>query len=204
MLKDITSKLLTDLARFCRPIMTRRANSANRFLRDEKGATAVEFAMVATPFLAVLFAIFETAIVFLASQTLETAVADSARLIMTGQAQGPQPDGSSQMDATSFKKALCGRIYAMFDCLNSMYIDVQTYSSFGGIDNSVPLDSGGNFPTKNVPFNMGAAGDIVVVRAMYQWQVYADPLIYLSNVAGSASHKRLLRASAAFRNEPYN
>ncbi len=34
-----------------------------------------------------MFAIMETALVFFASQTLETAVADSARLIMTGQAQ---------------------------------------------------------------------------------------------------------------------
>ena len=34
-----------------------------------------------------MFAIMETALVFFASQTMETAVADSARLIMTGQAQ---------------------------------------------------------------------------------------------------------------------
>ena len=44
-------------------------------------------AIVATPFLAVLFAIMETAMVFFAGQTLETAVADSSRLILTGQAQ---------------------------------------------------------------------------------------------------------------------
>ena len=44
-------------------------------------------AMVAAPFLALVFAILETAIVFFAGQTLETAAADSARLIMTGQAQ---------------------------------------------------------------------------------------------------------------------
>ena len=43
--------------------------------------------MVAAPFLALMFAIMETAIVFFAGQALETAVADCARLIMTGQAQ---------------------------------------------------------------------------------------------------------------------
>jgi Flp pilus assembly pilin Flp len=58
-----------------------------RFARKDDGAAAIEFAMVAAPFLALVFAILETAIVFFAGQVLETATADSARLIMTGQAQ---------------------------------------------------------------------------------------------------------------------
>jgi len=58
-----------------------------RFGRREDGAAAVEFAMVAAPFFAVLFAIMETAMVFFAGQTLETAAADSSRLIFTGEAQ---------------------------------------------------------------------------------------------------------------------
>ena len=58
-----------------------------RFVRQQDGSAAVEFGMVAVPFLGLTFAIFETALVFFAGQTLETAVADLARLIMTGQAQ---------------------------------------------------------------------------------------------------------------------
>ena len=57
------------------------------FAKREDGAAAVEFAIVVAPFLALLFAILETALVFFAGQTLETAVSDSARLILTGQAQ---------------------------------------------------------------------------------------------------------------------
>jgi len=37
-----------------------------RFIHQQDGATAVEFAMVAAPFLAMMFAIIETAIVFFA------------------------------------------------------------------------------------------------------------------------------------------
>ena len=44
-----------------------------RFIRQQDGATAVEFAMVAAPFLAMMFAIIETALVFFAGQALETA-----------------------------------------------------------------------------------------------------------------------------------
>ena len=58
-----------------------------RLGRQQDGSAAVEFGLVAAPFLALVFAIMETAIVFFAGQALETAVADSARLIMTGQAQ---------------------------------------------------------------------------------------------------------------------
>jgi hypothetical protein len=40
---------------------------------------------------------------------------------------------------------------------------------------------------------------------MYQWPIYADHLgLHLSNIAGTAAHdKRLLTATAAFRNEPF-
>ena len=62
------------------------------------------------PFLAVLFAIMETAMVFFAGQTLETAVADSSRLILTGQAQ------TGRLTQAAFKEAVCARIYGLFDC----------------------------------------------------------------------------------------
>jgi Flp pilus assembly protein TadG len=51
-----------------------------RFVRQQDGSAAVEFGMVALPFLGLTFAILETALVFFAGQTLETAVTDSARL----------------------------------------------------------------------------------------------------------------------------
>ncbi len=47
--------------------------------------SAVEFAILAFPFLALLFAVMQTALIFFAQQTLETAAADSARLVLTGQ-----------------------------------------------------------------------------------------------------------------------
>ena len=58
-----------------------------RFRRNRRGSAAVEFALVAPLFFGLLFAIIELAMVFFASQVLETATQDSARMIMTGQAQ---------------------------------------------------------------------------------------------------------------------
>lgn len=168
--------------------------NARRFARRDDGAAAVEFAMVAAPFLALMFAIMETALVFFASQTLETAVADSARLIMTGQAQ------SQSFSQAQFKSAVCARIGGLFDCAGGLQIDVKTYSSFGSVDNSAPLDANGNLKT-NFGYQPGGPGDIVVVRLMYQWPVYASLLGF--NLGDMAGNKRLIMATAAFRNEPY-
>jgi len=168
--------------------------TVRRFARGEEGAAAVEFAMVAAPFLALMFAIMETALVFFASQTLETAVSDSARLIMTGQAQ------NQSFSQTDFKNAVCSKISGLFDCQSGLQIDVKTYSSFGAVDNSLPLDANGNLKT-NFGYQPGQKGDIVVVRLMYQWPVYASLLGF--NLGDMAGNKRLIMATAAFRNEPF-
>ena len=63
------------------------ARAVRRFAWRQDGSAAVEFALVAAPFLALTFAILETALVFFASQTLEAAASEAGRLIMTGQAQ---------------------------------------------------------------------------------------------------------------------
>lgn len=166
-----------------------------RFVRSQDGATTVEFAMVVAPFLAMLFAILETAIVFFAGQTLETANADSARLIMTGQAQ---TQGFSQ---AQFKNAVCAKIYGLFNCQTGLFIDVKTYSSFAGINNAKPVDSEGNLQTGSFGYQPGGPGDIVVVRMIYQWPVYVS-LLGL-NLSDSAGGKRVIMSTVAFRNEPY-
>src|ERR1044072_5505367 len=124
------------LAMAKRPWVSR---NARRMLREQSGATTIEFAMVAAPFLELVFAIIETAIVFFAGQALETAAADSARLIMTGQAQ------TQGYDQGKFKTAVCNKIYGLFNCQGGVFVDVKTYPTFASIDNSkLPLDTSGN------------------------------------------------------------
>jgi Flp pilus assembly protein TadG len=165
-----------------------------RLTRQQDGAAAVEFAMVAAPFLALVFAIMETAMVFFAGQVLETAAADSARLIMTGQAQ------NQSFSQAAFKDAVCSRIYGLFDCASGIYIDVKTYTSFASVDTTPPIDKDGKLIT-NFTYQPGLPGDIVVVRLFYQWPVYVPLLGF--NLADMAGGKRLIAATVAFRNEPY-
>lgn len=186
---DATRKQIT--ARMRRLMPTRLAR---RFVRQQDGTAAVEFALVATPFLALTFAILETAMVFFASQTLETAAADSARLIMTGQAQ------SAGYAAADFKTQVCARIYGLFDCTNGITVNVQTYSSFSSVNTALPI-SKGQLNTANMGYNAGNPGDIVVVSLYYQWPIYVSLLG--NNLANLNGGNRLLAATAVFRVEPY-
>jgi Flp pilus assembly protein TadG len=166
----------------------------------------VEFGLVAAPFLALTFAIVETALVFFSGQVLETATAESARLIMTGQAQ------TQGFDQAAFKNAVCSHIFGLFDCESGIYVDVKSYPNFSqaddGISQQVQVDKDGKLKAvgddgklKDFGFTPGGPGDIVVVRVMYQWPVWVSILGFdLSDLSGG---KRLLVATSAFRNEPY-
>jgi Flp pilus assembly protein TadG len=193
MIVEIKTKFIDTLKQ---RIARAAARRLGRFIRQQDGAAAVEFSLVALPFLALVFAIMETALVFFAGQTLETAAADSSRLIMTGQAQ---TQGFSQ---AQFKEAVCGKIKGLFSCSTGLYVDVKTYSSFSTINNSqLPLDAEGKLKTDTFGYQPGGPGEIVVVRLLYQWPVYVSLLgLNLSDMAGN---KRLLMSTTAFRNEPY-
>ena len=164
-----------------------------RFVRQQDGSAAVEFGMVAVTFVGLTFAILETALVFFAGQTLETAVTDSARLIMTGQAQ---TGGWSKED---FKNAVCTQVYGLFDCAVQMYVDVKTYTSFAAITQTPPVTNGQLDPLK-VSYSPGGVGDIEVVTLYYAWPIYVS---LLGNNLADMGSNRLLVATAVFRNEPY-
>jgi Flp pilus assembly pilin Flp len=182
------------------------AAALRRFRRSRDGSAAVEFALVAPMFFALLFAIIETGFMFFANQVLETLTQDSARVIQTGQAMTPGGMSATQTgpltEAQFMSQVVCPNIPALFSC-DKIQIDVESYpptqawpASF-----SNQIDSNGNFIANNLQYNTGGPCDVVIVRLFYQWPLFVTGLGYnISNLAGS---KRLLWGSAAFRNEPY-
>ena len=171
-----------------------------RFRRGRGGSAAVEFALVAPVFFALLFAIIESAMMFFATQVLETVTQNSARQILTGQAQT-----ASLTEAQFLSTVVCptGSVASMlFSCLPpSFYIDVESYSQFSSVVMSSQIDGSGNFITSNLGYNPGGPGDIVVVRMFYKWPLFVTGLGY--NVSNLSGNQRLLYGTAAFQNEPY-
>ncbi len=177
----------------------RSGPSVRRLLREDRAATAVEFALIAAPFLFLMGAIFELAILFLASQVLDTATTDAARLIRTGQAQ------QAAMSAAQFKAEVCKRLYVLFDC-NKVYVESKVYANFktiGSLSNySAYRDSSGNFdPTKVTAYQPGNGSAIVVVRVFYSYPVLFKNLLWDQTSAPGGTV--LMTGVAAFRNEPF-
>jgi len=170
--------------------------AARRFRAERKGSAAVEFAMTAPLFFALLFAILDVAMIFFAGQTLETATQASARLILTGQAQ------SGNYTAAQFKTDFCNNIFALISCQTGVSVDVQSYSSFASISPTDPCASG-SFSSSSFGYNPGNAGDVVVVRAFYQWPIFVPTFGFNPSSPCLTGSKYLLTSTAAFRNEPF-
>jgi Flp pilus assembly protein TadG len=167
-----------------------------RLLRDDSGAPAIEFAIIAPALLAVIIAVLQIAIVFLAQGGLETGAEGASRLLMTGQAQ------QSGMTQAQFKTAACNSLPPYLKCANLM-VDVTTASSYSGAATSAPTltyDKDGNI-TNNFSFSPGTQGAIVVVRLMYLWPVAPAPLGF--NLSNQPNNKRLLIATSVLKSEYY-
>jgi Flp pilus assembly protein TadG len=164
------------------------------FGRDRRGATIVEFALVATPFFLLLCGVLETGVVFFGSSVLEKATLDAARLVRTGQVQ------TGNMTQQQFHDYICGEISPLLPC-SGLQVDVEAFDSFDDVVITPPIDANGNLDTDLTNYATGHAGDIVLVRTFYTWNI-VTPLIspLLANLSNG---KRLLTSTAAFRNEPF-
>jgi Flp pilus assembly protein TadG len=202
------------LAERLRSALERRLASAASFRADRKGSVAVEFGLVAIPFLALMFAIFQTALVVFTGQVLDTALQDTARLIMTGQAQSM----TAQNFATG-PNGVCSHITALFDCTGAynagtLQIDIRSPSSFASAVLTPPTVSGNtiNWGTGNGQplYSQPGTSQIVIVRAAYLEPIYLSfPVTFMgasmdSNLKSSGSStSRLILSTVAFRNEPF-
>jgi Flp pilus assembly protein TadG len=173
-----------------------RMRSCKRFARSHKGGAAVEFALVAAPFFALLVALFQTVLVFFAGRVLDVTTEEASRYILTGQAQ------QSNMTQAGFATWVCGKTFALFNCANFM-INVQNYTDFASASTAMPtLTFNADGQVSNTwAWSPGNPGDIVVVQVMYQWPVVLGPLGF--NLSNLANGNRLLVSTAVFKNEPY-
>jgi Flp pilus assembly protein TadG len=176
--------------------------STKHFALCRKGASAVEFALVAAPFLGLLVALVETALVFFASRVLDEVTEEASRYIMTGQAQ------NGDMTQSGFASYICtgantsALVSALFTC-NKIMVNVQTYDSFSDASTAAPtltFNAQGSV-SNSWSYSPGGPNDIVVVQVMYQWPIVLGPLGF--NLSNLSNGNRLLMSTAVFKNEPY-
>lgn len=173
-----------------------------RWCSDTGGASAIEFAFTAMPFLLFIFGIMMTGLQFFTMNSLEHGVESAARLVRTGQAQ------NSNMTVAQFKQSICQNASAPIACDSHLSVHIQQGAQWSDItpeaclknDGTMANGTGANGDT--VSTYTGAASVVVLVTACYQWDLPKNvPIIPLGNMANGA---RLLQAATTFRSEPFN
>lgn len=186
--------------------MPRRARALKSRLggarKSEDGFTAVEFALVIVPFLAILFAIIEVALVYFATFALENATEQAARLIRTGQAQG------GTFSADDFKQDICGRLPIFMGCDGDLVVDVRSFATFAAAAAGAPepVDGDGNLVENFQLYQAGNGGTIVLVSVYYKWDLIAELPTFSTGLGlgNLADGSRLISAATAFKNEPFD
>ena len=163
-------------------------------IHDRGGATAVEFALVAPPFLLLLFAIMEIGMVLVASSTLEDSVYDAGRIIRTGSLQ------MSGNGIEVFEPLVCGGLYGLIAC-DDLVIDVRQFDTFGGVVLPDVFNEDGEVDEESLEFLPGGPEDIVVVRVYGVWHALTPGLKYIFGDASTGGLK--MTTATVFRNEPY-
>ncbi|NJO32651.1 MAG: pilus assembly protein [Rhodospirillales bacterium] len=176
-----------------------------RWQADQSGFTAVEFAIVAMPFLMLLFGTISVCLFYFTNFTLENAVWQASRGIRTGQFQ--QGEGSysgitSDEDRKkAFKQALCAKAPPYIDCNKVVVLAQSNSGGFGSITQPVCATDGTMVDQSKAEFNPGGASSVVLITACYPWGFGGNlPFFALNNMKDGSL---LMQASVAFRTEPY-
>lgn len=178
-----------------------------RFRGDARGTTAVEFALVATPFFLLMLGILTVGMQYLALHSLEHAVAEASRQVRTGQAQ----KADSTVD--DFRKMVCDAAGSTISCDSHLVIHIRSAERFrdlvpmpscisdGGL--APPSGSGGD----SLKAVVGEENRKVAVNICYDWAMgaYLWQAIWnlISPTPTTESGKTILSAATVFQTEPY-
>ncbi|OJW51447.1 MAG: hypothetical protein BGO67_06795 [Alphaproteobacteria bacterium 41-28] len=154
---------------------------------DNKGATAVEFALIAPVFFLVFFGIFEVGAILLVQTSLETSILQVSRFGRTG---------GSVAGQTSSQTAIALADQYSFGLVNptNLVLTVTPYSSFSAMPTLANAPTGGTQ-------NFGTANQDVLYTLSYNWTFFTPMLGTLLSPTGNGSIT--LTASAVVQNEPF-
>lgn len=171
-----------------------------RFREDTDGATAVEFGIVAIPFLALIFGILELALIFFIGAVMSQAVNDTGRLVRVGSFQGCG-------QAAEFKALICDSMKNLMGCQRNLRVDLMTATNFQSVSMVDPGDGGldPDDDTKSVDdgtyASTGPSDPVVLKATFYYPMAMPNFMTRLESIPGSRRH--VITSTTAFRNEPF-
>ena len=185
-----------------------------RALGRRDAVAAVEFALVAAPFVFALLALIESGLMFVASIDLSNATMSLGRQIRTGavMASGASAGSSGTvMSLSDFKAAICNKMQFIptATCTNQLQVDVRNQSSFGSGQSASSPVANNKFNNASLCFNSGQGGSVVEFRAFYLWQINTPVLLaglvnatsYTSGNTTQSGNYHVITSAEAFRVE---
>jgi len=174
-----------------------------RWLRNDRGATAIEFAIVAVPFFMFVLGILGMGLYFLTTNSLEHGVEAAARKIRTGEAQ------KSSTTVGDFKRSVCDEAGNYIDC-NKLHVLVQHASSWSNLTPQECVDKNNNMVASTgdsgdaIYDYTGGASEVVLVTLCYQWDLARSFSFLHLGASSDGSGSAIIQAATAFRVEPYS
>lgn len=195
----------------------RRPGPLLRLRRDREGAAALEFAILAVPFMLLMFATFETFFAFSGEQLMANAVETMGRKIRTGEITFGQ-GRSTDVTEAEFRQMFCDEIAILGMCSETeattpekLYLDVRQFASFADMPREVPKVSTAEFSdldTSDFAFSPGGANSKNMLRAYYRWQIMTDLMRpYITNIRPTnkpVPTDFLIVQTSTFENEDYD
>ncbi|MEM8541580.1 MAG: TadE/TadG family type IV pilus assembly protein [Pseudomonadota bacterium] len=167
-----------------------------RLGRDENGATAIEFSILAIPFIMIVFAVLETSLSFTAQEVISNSVDKISRQIRTGQID------ATTTTSAQFRQLICDDIKLLVDdTCPELEFDLKSYASFAAVPKTIPMSSPTVLNTTGFTYAPGGSETINHLRVFYRWPVITD--IMKQHLAGLEDNKTLLFSSATWQNEPF-
>jgi pilus assembly protein Flp/PilA len=191
----------------------KRRNCA-KFVQDSRGFAAVEFGMIALPFVLMIVAILEYSYGNFAQSRLDAVVQATAREIMTGFVQS-QSVGGKPLTAAQFRnQIICPKLPATMSCAD-VYVDVQAFDEpanaaapattpYANYVNAAK--NGLKTPALDNTTNaycVGGAKKYVVLRVAYPTPIVTTALFYPTSTTYKGRTTRLVTSTATFKNEPF-
>jgi Flp pilus assembly protein TadG len=167
-----------------------------RLMADRSGVTAIEFAILAMPFLLLIFATIEICVAFAAQQVLANTTDTVAREIRTGQLQ------PANLNQAKLQNLICTQIQIIVaNGCPGLHFDLEQYSTFAAAAAVRTQYSNGDLNTSGFGVNPGGSGTKNMLRVYYEWPLMTGFMSnWMSNVGDG---KMLLFATDTWQNEPY-
>jgi Flp pilus assembly protein TadG len=180
---------------------SRPDGSIRAFIKERSAATAVEFGLIAVPFMAMILEILQNAFFVYVSGALDHATVAAARQIMTGSVQ------NQSLTAAQFRtQILCPLLPAAMSC-NNVVVNIQNYSESSGYTSflnatqtSIIVPPLNNTLTSFCP---GGTGQYVYVQVFYAMPFFIAAWLPVVTTTYNGTKVRLVSAAAAFKNEPF-